>query len=230
MQKLLIALAAGSLGLAGCGQPAGNNSTTAAGGSADMATTAPGSTVDRAVTDGVATDGVSTNGIDPMTGTASASGTGTIVAPGANVTEPRNAQDYVDMAASADQYEIQASQLVLIQSKNPAVRAFAQQMIDDHRAAAQKLQAAARSAEAPAPGTRLLPRHQTRLAELRAAGASLDQVYISQQRGAHAETIALHQGVAAASALADPLIAHARDTLINVNGHAAMLRGLNPAS
>lgn len=48
---------------------------------------------------------------------------------------PISAQDYVAKAAASDQYEIQSSDLVLKQTKNDAVRAFARQMVTDHTAA-----------------------------------------------------------------------------------------------
>lgn len=241
MKNLFLAVAATTLALAGCGQPVANDQateTTAANddsilpGGDELANSGPG-----AIIDGVATDGRGT-----MNSTVSERGSGDTLGPPVNVTPPRNAQDYVAQAASADQYEIEASQLLLEHSKNAPVRAFAQQMIDDHRAATQKLQAAARDADLQAPPARLSAKHQQQIAELRAAttaanayaggaaGSTIDQVFISQQRGAHAEAIALHQGVANGGNMPDPLTAHARETLTIVQGHARMLRDLNPVS
>jgi putative membrane protein len=195
-------------------------------GGEELAGSGPGATVD-----GVATDGNGT-----MNSTVSERGNGDIVGPAVDVTPPRNAREYVSQTAAASQYEIQSSQLVLKESQNASVRAFAQQMIDDHGAATKKLQAAAQRANLPTPPTTLTAEQQEQMEELRAAASAgaasstINQVYISQQRGAHAKAVALHQGVANGSAMPDPIQAHARETLVIVQGHARMLRNLNPAS
>lgn len=152
------------------------------------------------------------------------------IGPGVNVVLPGTAQDYVAQAASAGQYEIQASQYLLDQSKNAFVRAFAQQMVDDHRAVSAKLATVARNNQLTAPGTELSVKHQTQLNELRAAPTNiLDQIYIAQQRGAHVEAIALHQAASGVD-MPEAVKAHARETLVAVQGHARMLRDLNPAA
>jgi hypothetical protein len=55
------------------------------------------------------------------------------VAAGAAAAQPISAQDLVNAAAQSDAYEIAASQLILTQSGDQAVRSIAQQMIDDRR-------------------------------------------------------------------------------------------------
>lgn len=242
MKRILLAaaastLAAATLTLGGCGQPVadqGANGSTAATDDqvlpgdtgAALANAGPG-----AIVGGVATDGRGT-----MNSTASEDGENLTNVAGLDVDAPRDAQDYLRQASASDQYEIEAAQFVLEQSKSPAVRAFAQQMIDDHRAASQKLQAVARQASLQMPAAALTGEQQTQMPELRAAGkagaanSTIDQVYISQQRGAHAKAVALHRGVSNATAMPDPIRAHARETLVIVQGHDRMLRTLNPAS
>lgn len=236
MKRMLLAVAASTLALTGCGQPVANDAT------GTTATTdgqvLPGETGQELANagPGAIVDGVATDGRGTMNSTVSEGGENVGNVAGLDVDVPRNAQDYVNQAAASDQYEIEASQLVLAQSKNAAVRAFAQQMIDDHRAGSQKLQAAARQAEVQTPAATLTADQQTQMRELRAAAnanaanSTVDQVFISQQRGAHAKAVALHRGVSNATNMPDPIRAHARDTLIIVQGHERMLRNLNPAT
>jgi putative membrane protein len=237
MKQFFLAVAASTLALAGCGQPIANDQTSGTS-AIDEGQVLPGETGDELANagPGVIVDGVATDGRGTMTSTASEDGVNTTNIAGLDVEPPRNAQDYLVQAAASDQYEIEASQYLLEKSKNAAVRAFAQQMVEDHRAAAQKLQAAARRANLQMPAAGLPADQQTQMTELRAAGnagavnSTIDQVFISQQRGAHAKAIALHRGVSNSTAMPDPIRAHARESLIIVQGHDRMLRSLNPAN
>lgn len=237
MKRLFLALAASTLALAACGEPVANEEANDSNALND-GQVLPGQSGDELANAGPGTivDGVATDGRGTTNSTASEGGQNLRNAAGQNVEIPTNAQDYVSQAAASDQYEIEASQLVLEKSKNAAVRAFAQQMIDDHRAATQKLKAAARRADLQESSPTLTAEQQTQMAELRAAGnagaanSTIDQVFISQQRGAHANAIALHRGVSNATNMPDAIRAHARETLIIIQGHERMLRTLNPAS
>ena len=53
---------------------------------------------------------------------------------------------YVEMAAASDMFEIQSSQLARSRAQNPAIREFAQMMIDHHTQTTQQLRAAAQAA------------------------------------------------------------------------------------
>jgi putative membrane protein len=139
------------------------------------------------------------------------------------------AQNYVAEAAASDQFEIQSSELVLKQSKNREVRAFAQQMVDDHTASTTRLMSVVSTAGLTAPGTGLHAKQQNDLAALRDAGASMDQLYITQQRAAHAEAIALHQGAATSNgAMPASLTAFASEVLPTIQAHARMLDDMKP--
>jgi len=139
------------------------------------------------------------------------------------------AQNYVAEAAASDQFEIQSSELMLKQSKNREVRAFAQQMVDDHTASTTRLMSVVSTAGLIAPGTGLHAKQQNDLAALRDAGASMDQLYITQQRAAHAEAIALHQGAATSnSAMSASLTAFASEVLPTIQAHARMLDEMKP--
>jgi putative membrane protein len=195
MKTLFFTVALSSLALVACGQKATDPAATTA--------TAPAA-------DGMTADGKATmNGMTDKTGSS--------------ISAANDGLEYVTQAASGDQFEIQASQLALTTSKNAEVRKFAQQMIDDHRASTKKLQAAATGAALPAPGTEMLAAHQARLTELRESGAKFDELYLEQQRAAHAETIALHETMTAGSAAPASLASYAKEMLPTVQEHAKLL-------
>jgi predicted outer membrane protein len=65
---------------------------------------------------------------------------------------PPSAKDFAMAAAQSDQYEIQAGRDAIAQSQNRQLRAFAQQMIDDHTRTSESLrQAVAASGMTPPP-------------------------------------------------------------------------------
>jgi putative membrane protein len=102
--------------------------------------------------------------------------------------------DFVKKAREAGDFEIATSQLALEKSKAPNVRKFAQQMIDDHTAAAQELEKAAAEG---APSAEKQPvkraeKHARDIERLRDAGAGeFDATYIEIQRNAHEEAVEL---------------------------------------
>lgn len=206
MKKLLLAAAVSSLALAACGERTDADDTTA--------TTADGTvvTTDNA---GMVTDDQADVNATPMAGTEMAEGNGGDV------------QEYVRQAASSDQYEIESSQLALQKSKNAAVRQFAQQMIDQHRASTQKLQTAVSGAAIAAPAATMLAAHQSKLEELReASAADFDEEYVEQQREAHAEALKLHQAMTSMANAPAQLASFAREAVPVVQGHAKMLEGM----
>lgn len=109
------------------------------------------------------------------------------------------APGFLAHAGSANQYEIQASQLALHASANPGVRSLANVIIADHTAMGQQVAAAAASAGlVPAPAT-LLPAEQAMLDQLRDSGSgpSFDMTYQQQQISAHQQAIQMMQNYAA---------------------------------
>jgi putative membrane protein len=205
MKKIWLAFAASSLALAACGERTTADNTTA--------TTADGTVVTTDNT-GMVTDDPAAVNATPMAGTDANANTG-------------DAQEYIRQAASSDQFEIQSSQLALQQSRNTAVRQFAQQMIDEHRAASRKLQTAATGAALQSPGSDLLPAHRAKLDDLREAKAEdFDEKYIEKQREAHDEAIKLHEAMTRTRNAPAQLASFAREVLPTVQGHARMLEGM----
>ncbi|QNP42755.1 DUF4142 domain-containing protein [Sphingomonas daechungensis] len=75
-------------------------------------------------------------------------------APAVDVNSPLYAPNYLGMAGSSDQFEIQSGQLAQQMSQNPSVRQIGQMLVADHTNSTQQLMAAAQSAGIAAP-----PRH-----------------------------------------------------------------------
>jgi putative membrane protein len=103
---------------------------------------------------------------------------------------------YTRMAASSDQFEIQSGQLALQRSQNPAVREYAQMLIDHHTQTTAQIAAAAQSAGLPVPPPAMTGAHAQMLANLRGA-PSFDMAFRDAQVMAHQEALALHQNYAA---------------------------------
>ena len=109
---------------------------------------------------------------------------------------PLAAPNYMAMAASGDQFEIQSSQMALQMSQNPAVQSFARLMIAHHQAMSANLMSAAQSAGLTPPPPTLMPQHQQMLQQLQAAGPNFDQAYKDAQIMSHQQSLELHQGYA----------------------------------
>jgi putative membrane protein len=120
----------------------------------------------------------------------------------APVVDPNNplfAPGFLAQAASANQFEIESSQLALQASQNGAVRNYANLLISDHTRLGAQVAATAQSAGLSMPPPGLLPAQQAALEQLRAAGAgpNFDMAYRQAQIDAHTQAIQLMQNYAA---------------------------------
>jgi putative membrane protein len=109
------------------------------------------------------------------------------------------APGFLAHAGSANEFEIQSSQLALQMSSNAGVHNLANVIIADHTALGQQVSAAAASAGLSPPAPGLLPAEQSMLDQLRAAGsgASFDMAYQQAQISAHQQAIQMMQNYAA---------------------------------
>jgi putative membrane protein len=105
--------------------------------------------------------------------------------------------DCVIRAGAMDLYEIEAARLALQMSTNANVRAFAQQMINDHTNSTAQVAAAMQSINMNPPPPTLTIDQTARLNNLRTAGTGFDAMYLADQVSAHQEALALHQACAA---------------------------------
>ena len=110
---------------------------------------------------------------------------------------PLSAPGYMQMAASSDMFEIESSRMALQMSQNPAVRSFAQMMVNDHSRTTSEIMAAAQSMGMQPPPPQMLPQHADMLNRLRAAApGDFDRAYKAEQVMAHQEALTLHQNFA----------------------------------
>src|SRR5919107_2223587 len=116
-------------------------------------------------------------------------------APAVDPNNPLFAPGFLWQAASANQFEIDSSQLALQASQNAAVRNYANLLISDHTRLGAQVTAAAQSAGLTMPPPGLLPAQQAALAQLQAAGTgpSFDMAYRQAQIDAHNQAITLMQ-------------------------------------
>lgn len=128
-------------------------------------------------------------------------------------------------AASSNMFEIESSQLALDEATNDDVKAFAQQMIDDHTAAGEKMKAAAQS-DGVTPPAAMAAKDQTALEMLQAANAeAFDTAYLTAQVAAHDEAVALFKTFSE-NGEASALKSFAAETLPTLEKHQSMAHEL----
>ena len=133
---------------------------------------------------------------------------------------PMTAEGFRAMALQSDAFEISSSQLALQQSRNPAVRSFARQMIRDHSMTSQALGVPAGSAVA------LDARHASMLNQLAPlSGRTFDAAYAQMQVMAHQEAVAMFTAYAQGGV--DPAMrAFAQQVLPSLQMHLTMAQRL----
>lgn len=121
--------------------------------------------------------------------------TETAADPAAAETAAREAQDFVSAAGQASLVKIRTSEMALEKSTSPDVKAFAQMMIDQHKAAIDKLKAASASASLAAPIDVLDDFHMRRINDLveTDGDADFDADYAALQVDAHTDAIKLFE-------------------------------------
>lgn len=206
MKKLLLITA---FSLAGVGMAAAQSSTPPTDGSTAAAPDSGAGAATSTMTPAQTTSSTAADGTTTATGAAAPAAAMAAVAP----------QEFVNNAASGGLFEVQSSELALERSQTPAVKEFAQMMIDDHTKANEELKTLAESKGLTVPTEIAGPPAQHMAAVQAAEGEAFDATYMQHQAQAHAETIALFQ--AQAEGGEDPdLRAWAEKTLPTLNTHA----------
>ena len=110
----------------------------------------------------------------------------------------RQTREFVQAAGQSDKFEILEAQTALAQSSDPQIRAFAQQMIQDHSATSRALRdAAARAGLAPPPEG-ISTDQAAMLNSLQSQrGRDFDRVYARQQAVAHHSALVVERKYAA---------------------------------
>ncbi len=154
----------------------------------------------------------------------------TLMASTALAAEPSNkTEDFIEQATIGGMYEIESSKLALNKSVNANVKKFAQSMIDDHKAADEKLKAAIdksglTNVKVP---TALDADHQEEIDELaQKSEAEFDDEYIDDQVDAHQKTISLFEEYAK-DGDNEALKQFASDTLPTLKEHKAHIDTLD---
>jgi putative membrane protein len=106
---------------------------------------------------------------------------------------PTSAAAYMKMAHSGDMFEVGSSQLALQMSRNPAVRSYAQMMINDHTRMMQAMMAMAPGMSMNMSSMPMMPHHMAMMQRLRTSGGSFDMMYKREQMMAHREALMLHR-------------------------------------
>ena len=129
-------------------------------------------------------------------------------------------QNFVQLAATSDMFEIQSSRLALDRSRNARTRAFAEQMIRDHTQSSQRLAQLAQANGIPMP-TGLDPEQERMMAAISNTRRLFDSEYFRQQALAHRSTVQAYQAQIA-SGYNNDLKAFAQQTLPVVQQHLEM--------
>jgi putative membrane protein len=135
---------------------------------------------------------------------------------------------FVVQAGSANQFEIEHSRIALEKVQSPAIREFAQKVIQDHMQAGKEMQEAIAQSGLALPQLALEGRHRDLLEALRTAqGAEIDLRYLQAQRAAHEEAVNLFK--AFASQGDNPALrSFAQKQVPILEEHLAMVQRLGP--
>ncbi|WP_462402613.1 DUF4142 domain-containing protein [Pseudomonas sp. Marseille-QA0332] len=126
---------------------------------------------------------------------------------------------FASEAASMGLSEIQASRLALEKSDSPAVRQFAQHMIDDHAQANRALFELARLHGFDMPDEAALAEKARKMMLQVPEGASFDAAYARHQVNAHQQAIRLFDQQRQAGTAEESIRMYARDTLPMLRDH-----------
>ena len=135
----------------------------------------------------------------------------------------REAQDFVNAAGQASLVEIRTSEMALEKSSSADVKAFAQMMIANHKAAIDKLKAAASAASLMPPADVLDDFHMRRINDLveTDGDADFDADYAALQIDAHNDAIKLFEDYARDTDATAQLKMFADETLPTLQVHKA---------
>lgn len=136
--------------------------------------------------------------------------------------------EFAAKVAGSDAFEIQAGELALKKASADKVKAFAKDMVEQHRQSTANLMSAAKQAGI-AVDAKLPPELQTKLEALKAtSGPTFDAAYISTQVSTHTAAVELF-GNFAKHGEGGPLKAFAVQTFPTIRAHLIRIRGMNSA-
>lgn len=133
----------------------------------------------------------------------------------------KDAQEFVKKASVSSLFEIESSKIALQRAQTPEVKAFAQQMIDDHTAAGKKMKGAVAESGLKLVEYKTLDEaHQKKITELKQADAKdFDDKYIDIQEDAHDDAVDLFEDYAENDKANAALKTFAANTLPTLRTH-----------
>jgi putative membrane protein len=97
-----------------------------------------------------------------------------------------SSKEFVQNLASANQFEIQAGQMIQEKAQDQQIKDYAKQMVQDHQQAGDQLKPIAQAMGVDISSQQLNPVHQAKLQELqKKQGEDLEKCYIFGQAGMH---------------------------------------------
>jgi putative membrane protein len=142
---------------------------------------------------------------------------------------PSETKTFIDKVAVSNKFEIDTSELALKYSKSTDVKAFAQQMIDDHTKAGADFKASLTQANIEPPADALDVSHTGKYAKLRlfTTENGFDAAYVRDQLQAHEEAVATFKDYVAHGPT--PAVkSFAEKTLPTLEHHLEMVKNLTP--
>lgn len=134
---------------------------------------------------------------------------------------------FMQQAAASDAFEIQSSQLAAAQARRPAVKRFAQEMIQDHGQTTQQLTQIAQSKNVPPPPAQPDAEHAQMISALQGEhGGRFDRDYLRDQVSGHEMAATAYQQEISTGTDAD-LKAFAQQTLPIIQRHLQEARSLS---
>lgn len=114
---------------------------------------------------------------------------------------PPSPKDFAMAASQSDTYEILAGYLAEVQGQDPRIRAFAQEMIRDHKRLNEDLRKAASASGLPPLDDGMSSDEAALLSGLQSLrGAAFDRTYARQQSLTHVQAVAVEESFADAGA------------------------------
>ena len=142
---------------------------------------------------------------------------------------PPSPKDFAMAVSESDRYEVLAVDLATVQSQDPRVRTFAQDMIRDHTRLAEALRQAIGASGLAQPEPGLSSDEALLLGSLQGVrGPDFDKAYARQQELVHAQALAVVDSFAAAGAEPN-LRGAARSALPTIRDHLDRARQLRAA-
>lgn len=136
-------------------------------------------------------------------------------------------QEYANMAAASDMYEIEAAQMAIDNSENAEVVELAEMIVTDHEKSTAELKAAAQQAQpAITVAASMTAEQQAMIDALEGAGENFDQTWLEQQVTAHEKALAMVQDYAQNGDV-EPLKQHASTVAGPIEMHLNRARELS---